>query len=112
MVYAIPCLGYPSKTDAAYALHCQGKSNAEIAEKIGETKRQVGSLVSNGRRRNGVISNKITIPRDLHAALKAYANALDIPVNDLAVKLLSAIAKDDLFNAVLDDAESTNGSGS
>lgn len=52
MPTAKPCLGYPSRTAAAVALHAAGKSNIEIAEAIGVTVSTAGAL-SVGRSRPG-----------------------------------------------------------
>lgn len=108
MPRVIPTLGYPTRQAAIEALHDDGLSVEEIAQKIGisqETVRVVLCHVRNGRRRcwHRVLTCTIVVPTTTLDRLRVDADARGVSVNKLVRLLLDHIVDDNMVNAVLDD---------
>ncbi len=95
-----PVAGYPSKTQAVLSLSAKGYSDNAIAEKIGDLPSRVKVFRCEALRRKG---GRVTMPADAVEYLEAEAQKRGERMDDLARRILSAIAKDDLIGAVLDD---------
>lgn len=112
MSAAKPTLGYPSRTAAVQALRAQGLDDRTIAERIGIAVGTVGALAASGRRRqrpaeaNG---RTVLFPADILDRLGPAASERHISANELARRIVEAVADDGLIDAVLDDRESDHG---
>lgn len=113
MAGPIPCLGYPTRTDAVIALRQHGLSTREIARRVGIEPKTVTALEASAARR-GVgyaprarqeYRNAVPIDPDTLAALRPHAARRRITVNLLVQQLLMILADDDLVDALLDDDE-------
>lgn len=96
---AIPVLGYPSITAAAVALRAEDLSDAEIGEAVGRTPSQVSSLLYYHDHRPDRVTHAIRVP----APIREAARARGMSPGDLAQRILTAVARDDLIGAVLDE---------
>ncbi len=101
-----PVLGYPSKSDAAWALQRRGLSHRQIAAEIGVNPSAVGNLIRHARtvRRHAssqIYTDRLTAAQ--RARLRAEAQKRGQTVRQLVNALLSAVADDRLFAALLDD---------
>ena len=96
-----------SKTDPALilALLDEGLSDSEIANRMGWT---VGTLrvrcsqLKISLRRKNATQRQVLLPQSIFDQLHQRAAMMGIATSVLAAELLKAIARDSLFNAVLD----------
>lgn len=95
----IPTLGYPSRSEAAKALHKQGLSHHEIAERIGVGESSVGNLLC----WQPVGPRRLILPPALARALEPAAEARGVTVPELASRLLERTTAEQLIDAILDD---------
>ena len=93
------------------ALVAQGLRKADIAERLGckESTLQVrcsnAGISLRGRKRLGLrTGDQLTLSHEAMAALRARAAAIGCTEAQLASDLLEVIARDDLYDAVLDSA--------
>lgn len=111
MARRIPCLGYPTRTDAVIALRNEGLSTREIAGRIGIAPGTVTALEASAARRRGdykprprrEFANVVPVDPDTLAALRPHAARRSISVDLLIQQLLMILADDDLVDALLDD---------
>ncbi|MBX9816232.1 MAG: hypothetical protein A4S12_06915 [Proteobacteria bacterium SG_bin5] len=118
MAGPIPCLGHPTRTAAIAALREKGLPTAEIAARVGIPVKTVSALECSANRqlrktpdaralaehpgRDGVL----ILPRTLADDLRYAARRREMSVGRLAIELLEHIARDKLFDAILDDGAS------
>lgn len=98
-----PVLGYPSLTAACEALADQGLEAYEIAQKVNRTPARVQRLLAAGKKRCG--DRKILLTRDSISSLQDEAARRALSVDVLATELLERICEDDLFDALLGEAD-------
>ena len=102
----VPTLGYPTRTAAVQALAANGLHTSEIARRIGIEEKSVSALLCSARRskrpaeKNG---RTVLFPIDILNALRIAAAKRNISVNELARRIVEAVADDGLIDAVLDD---------
>ncbi len=94
-------LGYPSRTAAILALREQGLTLQQAADKIGISLSSTAGLVASAQRNSQKLT--IRIPANVATMIDTAARKRGVRQDYLAVKLLAAVAADDLFDAVLDD---------
>lgn len=105
-----PALGYPSRTAAVAALRQQGCGTAEIAARIGINEGAVTALEASGRRPRAARpaeaqGRTVLFPADILDRLRPDAERRGISVNELARRIVEAVAEDRMVDAVLDDGE-------
>lgn len=109
----IPTLGWPTRTDAVLALRAQGKTSLEIAGMIGIPHKTVAALEHSAARRRAPRNDAVAggagravlfDPRVL-ARLGPNAASRGITTNELARRIVEAVACDNLVDAILDDGE-------
>lgn len=101
-----PCLGYRTKTEAAYALFSQGLSLREIAQRMGgdTTTKQVDSLLYVACKKVGEFAvAHVPVTEAVLSKLRPFAARRSMDAETLAVRLLSRCIEDGLVEAVLDD---------
>lgn len=85
-----------------------GLSDAEIAGKMGWT---VGTLrvrcsqLKISLRRKSVVGRQVVLPKQVYDLLSRRATSMGVSTSELAGHLLGTIARDGLYNAVLDGDE-------
>lgn len=90
------------------ALVDAGLSDAEIADKMGWT---VGTLrvrcsqLKISLRRKSVVGRQVVLPQEVYDQLSRRASLTGVSPSELAADLLGTIARDGLYNAVLDRDE-------
>ena len=108
----IPTLGWPTRTDAVLALRAQGKTSLEIAGMIGIPHKTVAALEHSAARRRsprndavaGGAGRAVLFDPRLLEQLRPHAIDREISPNELARRIVEAVAGDGLIDAVLDDA--------
>ena len=113
MPYAIPTLGYPSRTAAVMALRKKKISNREIAARIGIPEKNVAALAASGRRAKKTrrSSNKKAVYFKTATLLALYPAAKEraISIDELLNRLADTLANDrdglTLIDNILDDLE-------
>lgn len=98
-----PCLGYRSITQACVALDAEGKTHSEISLLVDRNPDVVASLLHNAARRAAFSEINVKTPVRTNIALQVAATARGVTTAELASEILTAVAEDDLFAAVLDD---------
>ena len=106
MPAAKPVLGYPSMTAAVVALRAQGLSAADVARRLGVSVDTVSALERPPRRRG---SRPVRLPADVAKLLQKPADRRGLRVEQLALTIISTVARDGMVDAVLDDAEGMDG---
>ena len=104
------------QTGRIVELYNEGLSLQQIGERVGKTKRAVAQVVYRIRQRQPErltrkptreypesLRHKDVIPQDQYNHLRLAAEDRDLTVPDLCRIILRAVAKEDLFKAVLDD---------
>lgn len=112
-----PTAGYPSRTAAVEALRARGLKTSAIAAQLGLAPSTVSALecsaarTAAGSRRLGMPPHRsgLVLPLDVSAGLRRAAVLRGWSVDRLALRLLEAIAAEDLVDAVLDDAGGLDG---
>lgn len=84
------------------ALKEQGLNAQQIAEQLGSTIGSVRVILSNRQKKEQRLA--IYIKPKVERLLLQAARRRGMAVDDLASRLLSAVAEDNIFDAVLDDA--------
>ncbi len=110
MSNAHPVLGYPTKSEAAWALWKQGLRQSAIAEQLGVKENSVGNLIRHGRalgRANKSFRKTDSLDGVTRRRIAAAAEERGLDTRTLVNRLLKALAKDRLFDAILDDGEQT-----
>ena len=103
---AIPTLGYPTRFEAASALAAEGLTPDQIAERIGTSRENVWQLLAYAkRRRRNEPRTRLAVPNHVLEALHGPAIARGVAPATLARRILSAVARDDLTDAILDDRQ-------
>ena len=107
---SIPTLGYPSLTEAVWALKQQGKTPAEIAAAIDRPLKSVKALTISAARadhrraapaeRNG---RTVLFPADVLDRLRWAAGKRAVSVNELARRIVETAVDDNMIDAILDD---------
>lgn len=116
---AQPCLGYPSRSAAAWALRQQGLGLQVIADRVGCKAGSVHNLIraEEARRRRqagyvkqpfpaltpGGFSHSVRLSNISYGCLCDHAERRGMKVIALVRAILDAVIKDDLVDAVLDD---------
>lgn len=111
MAGRIPCLGYPTRTDAVIALRANGLTTHAIADRIGIEPKTVTALEASAARRGGdykphprrEFANAVPVDPQTLVTLRPHAARRGISVNLLIQQLLMILADDDLVDALLDD---------
>lgn len=100
-----PALGYRSRTDAVLALKAQGDTRAQIARKLKTTEKNVETLARYGRRRGSLTMDVVgsLLPSHARDQLVSHAVRRKMTVDALMLRIVSAVASDDMVDAVLDD---------
>lgn len=93
-----PTLGYETRGEAVMALASQGFAISDIAKMVGTTRKAVSCLLRHVRKKHGYSGYYRT-------AFTVAAWKRGLTVQELEIRLLDTIARHDLFDAVLDDAE-------
>jgi hypothetical protein len=99
-----PTLGYASRTEAVAGLRAKGHRDAEIAEMIGISLKNVTDL---GYARPGKIPSKpgvsvgLVIPIDVRMLLRPAARQRDISVDRLVLDIATAVAQAGTVDQVL-----------
>jgi len=113
-VRGIPTLGFETRTEAVVALRGEGKSREEVARELKTTANNVKNLeayaaktpaVLKARRKQQQDRRRITISDPTVDTLERHALARSITFQELARRLLDAIARDGLVDNVLDDGD-------
>lgn len=99
----MPALGYPSRTAAVVALRAQGLSTREIAARIGIPRSNVFALEASAKRAKSARPDPGPLPGSLLDALAPHARRRGLTPEALARKILGAVVRDGLIDAVLDD---------
>lgn len=105
-----PTLGYPSQTDAIFALWENGMSRKEIGEKLNLSQDRVGHAICMGRsawkrrilERDDEFAIRI-LNGDITRYFETEAKKRNVMPAELARRLLETVARDKLVNAILDD---------
>ena len=87
----------------------EGRSATEIAKSIGSTPASVRAVCSHHKIKIGRGQERDIVVRmdgTLSAEFRCKAEELQIPVSELATKLLSAIVTSNIYEAVLDEDKS------
>lgn len=108
MSNAHPVLGYPTKSEAAWALWRQGLRQGAIAEQLGVKENTVGNLIRHGRalsRKTKSFRKTDSLDGKTRYRLQAAAQKRGIDTRTLVNRLLTALAHDKLLDAILDDGE-------
>ena len=105
-----PTLGYPSRTAAVLAMRAQGRSTSAIADILGIDKGTVGALeasATRSRARRPAEANGRTVlfPVEILDRLRPHADRRGISANELARRIVDAVAEDNLIDAVLEDGD-------
>ena len=101
-----PTLNYRSKTEAVMALKAQGLRVDAIARRIGTTVKNVETMARYARRRGLPLPVEVVetlLSHDVHQRLVPQARKRKVTVDRLIVQLITAIANDNMVDAVLDD---------
>ena len=93
-----PTLGYPTRYQAIMALADEGLTIPQIAERIGSNRRAVSCLIRYVRNKNGFQGYHRT-------AFTVAAKRRGITVNELEAYILDVVARENLFDAILDDRQ-------
>lgn len=103
----IPCMGFPSRTDAAMALKARGLTSRQIAEAIGISIPNVEALIASRQRTEGMKKHRPppSLPAHIASALAPHAHNRGITAPELAARILETVIADQLIDAVLDDAK-------
>lgn len=96
----IPTAGYPSRTDAVVALLAKGLTPREVADRCGISVEAVSALECSARNRVG---KPVKLPVDVTRILQKPADLRGMTVEQLATKIVTVVARDDMVGAVLDD---------
>lgn len=111
-----PTLGYANRTEAVAGLRGQGHDTASIARLIGISASTVSALEHSATRsrrraaRGDAASGRLVLfPADVLASLRRPAAHRGISPNRLAGLIVEAVVDGKLIDAVLDDAEDTDG---
>lgn len=106
-------LGYPTRTAAVQALRREGRTTREIAKLVGIEVKTVAALEASANRwrsaKTAPIPSSFAIPLHTRLKLRPHAARRNVSVDRLLLMLADAIAEGDLVDAVLDDAEVSNG---
>ncbi len=94
----IPTLGYPSRREAILALAGEGLTIAEIASRVGASRKAVSNQLCHVRGKRGYQSY-------YRIVLAVAAKARGITVQELELRLLDVIARHDLVDAIMDDQQ-------
>lgn len=98
-----PINGYPSISAAVMAMRAEGWAYPAIDDELGLTKGRAQNLAYLQDKRAAGPIWPIKLESSIaHNFVHAAANR-GLTSTDLAVRLLTAITQDDMFNAVLDD---------
>jgi len=115
-----PCLGFPSRTEAIFALRGDGLSTRQIAERIGIEVKTVGALECSAARKDrrpdprstayrSIATNanntRIAVDIETLRKLRPHAARRGVSAEFLAGQLLLTLADDALVDALLDDAD-------
>jgi len=106
MPAAKPCLGYPSRSAAAFALQKTGLTARQVGERIGVSAACAAALINSAaktRDRQYGCTRAIAFNRDTLRLLRTSAVRRGVSVGDLARRIIEIVAKQDLVDAVLDD---------
>lgn len=103
MAHVKPTGGFATQREAVMTLGTQGLSPAEIAEKLDIPPGNVRSVLSQAASRMRRQSRRIELPKLLVRQLQRHADSRFIGVDDLAMRILRAVAEGRLVGAVLDD---------
>ncbi|MCB1476606.1 MAG: hypothetical protein H6883_07105 [Rhodobiaceae bacterium] len=98
---AKPTAGFPSQGDAIRAMLMNGTSAADTARSLSCT---LNNVFRSARRR-GMAQAKIWINSETVDAINAAGRSRGVSPTFLMQHLLHVIARDDMFDAVLDDGE-------
>jgi transcriptional regulator len=107
-----PVLGYPSRTAAVLAMRAEGKETHVIAKALGIPVKAVSALEHSAARYHrdqsasaDRIQTVISLPWPVLVKLQPHADRRAITANHLARLLVLAVIRDDLVDAVMDDAD-------
>lgn len=101
-----PVLNYRCRTDAVVALRAKGLPAEEVARLIGATRKNVESLERYGRRRGQALHVEAiatVLPDEVQERLAPQARKRNLSLNRLIIRILTAVANDNIVDAVLDD---------
>lgn len=98
-------LGYPSRTAAVVAFRGEGHTFRDIAGWLGIAETTARTLDYEARSKR--VLRAVRLPQDVITQLDKEAKSRKTTAARLAARLLTAICDNDLFNAVLDDEESS-----
>lgn len=108
-----PCLGYRTKTEAAYALFSQGLTLAQIAERMadGTDAKAVDALLYMAFKKRPECFSVAHVPITgaTFERLRPFAAKRGVDAETLAVRLISQCIEGGLVDAVLDDDGGENG---
>lgn len=105
MPASCPVAGYPSITAAAAALARQGLGETEIARRLDVKVKTVSTVLYRVQQRGMTLR----LPHDAADGLATSAEARGVTLEDLACRVLEAVARDGLLDAVLDDGDDGSG---
>lgn len=103
-----PTLGYPSRSEAVAGLRAKGHRDAEIAQMIGISLKNVTDL---GYARMGKLPSKpgvnvgLVIPIDIRMALRPAARQRDVSVDRLVLDIATAVAEAGTVDLILGKKE-------
>lgn len=104
MPKAEPCLGYPSRTAAASALHVEGLDNKEIGRRIGRDAANVAALLAHAKNRGNQRGEvRVSFDPEVIEGLRGHAIKRGVTVHKLLRLLADVIIDDDLVDGILDD---------
>lgn len=102
-----PCLGYRTKTEAAYALLSQGLTYRQVAERMGRdtTVDQVDALIYAARRMHPDRFQVALVPvtEAVLSHLRPFAAKRGMDAETLAARLIWQVIDGGIVEAVLDD---------
>lgn len=98
-----PTLGYPSRSAAIRALHQDGLTNAQIAARLGMRQNTVAVHLHRLRQEGSLAAPNLSVAPGILTRLRSAATARGLTGPELAGQLLTAIARYDLTDAILED---------
>ena len=105
---AKPTLGFPSRTEAMFALRRQGKTDRQIAAAMGVSVKTLSALAQSADRKRAPrpaedMGRTVVVPIGVLDALKPHAERRNLSVNALVRRIVETVADEGMIDAVLDD---------